>query len=45
MDKRQKEEIRKKIQAQLLETEQDIANLEKLTKPIAPDNAIGRLSR
>lgn len=45
MDKQRKEDIRKKIQAQLLETEQDIANLEELTKPIAPDNAIGRLSR
>jgi DnaK suppressor protein len=45
MNKQQKEDIKKKIQAQLLETEQDIANLEELTKPIAPDNAIGRLSR
>ena len=45
MDTRQKEDIRKKIQVQLLETEQDIANLVALTKPIAPDNAIGRLTR
>lgn len=45
MDQRQKEEIRKKIQGAITETEQSIANLEELTKPIAPDNAIGRLSR
>ena len=45
MDQRQKEEIRKKIQAAITETEESIANLEELTKPVAPDNAIGRLSR
>jgi DnaK suppressor protein len=45
MDKQQKENLRKKIQTQLLETKQDIVNLEELTKPIAPDNAVGRLSR
>ena len=45
LDTLQKEDIKKKIQAQLLETKQDIANLEELTKPIAPDNAIGRLTR
>ncbi len=28
-----------------METEQDIANLKELTKPVSPDNAIGRLSR
>ncbi len=45
MDQQQKEDIRAKIQAALVETEQNIANLEELTKPVAPDNAIGRLSR
>lgn len=45
MNQQQKTEIREKIQAAIIETEQDIANLEELTKPIAPDNAIGRLSR
>ena len=45
MDQLQRKEIRKKIQAAITETEQDIANLEELTKPVAPDNAIGRLSR
>lgn len=45
MEKQQKENIKQKIQVQLLKTEQDIANLEELTKPIAPDNAIGRLTR
>jgi len=45
MNKQLKEKSKNKIQAQLLETERDIANLEELTKPIAPDNAVGRLSR
>lgn len=45
MDQQQREEIRAKIQAAIAETEHDIANLEELTKPVAPDNAIGRLSR
>ncbi len=45
MDQLQKKEIRKKIQAAITETKQAVANLEELTKPVAPDNAIGRLSR
>jgi DnaK suppressor protein len=45
MNKQQKEEIKEKIEAAITETQQDIASLEELTKPIAPDNAIGRLSR
>ena len=45
MDNQQKQDIRTKIEEAIAETEQDIVNLEELTKPIAPDNAIGRLSR
>jgi DnaK suppressor protein len=45
MNQQQKTEIREKIQATIEQTEKDIANLEELTKPIAPDNAVGRLSR
>ncbi len=45
MDAPEKDAIRKKIEAAIAETTQDIANLEELTRPVAPDNAIGRLSR
>lgn len=45
MDVLEKERIRKKIVAAITTTEGDIASLIELTKPIAPDNAIGRLSR
>lgn len=45
MDTEQREEIREKIGRAITETEKDIIDLEELTKPIAPDNAIGRLSR
>ena len=45
MNKQQKEEIKEKIENAITETQQDIASLEELTKPIAPDNAVGRLSR
>jgi DnaK suppressor protein len=45
MDKQRKEEIRKKIEEELAVTKQNISSLEELTRPIAPDNAVGRLSR
>jgi len=45
MDSAQREEIREKISRAIEETEKDITAFEELTKPIAPDNAIGRLSR
>lgn len=45
MDFNEKEELRKKIISAIPATEKDITALAKLTKPIAPDNAIGRLSR
>jgi len=38
-------EIRQKIQSEIQKTEIEISELKELTKPIAPENAIGRLSR
>jgi len=40
-----KEEIAKKIKQELLDTKDNIVMLKELTKPIAPDCAIGRVSR
>jgi DnaK suppressor protein len=40
-----KEEIKQKITQEIEKTKVKIINLEELTKPIAPDCAIGRVSR
>jgi DnaK suppressor protein len=40
-----KEEIRVKIEAEIEKTGVDIVALVDLTKPISPENAIGRISR
>lgn len=45
MTDQQKEELQSIIEDKIHETEKEIEHLEELTKPIAPDNAIGRLSR
>ena len=45
MDPSEKEVLKEKIMSAIPATEKDIAALTKLTKPIAPDNAVGRLSR
>ena len=45
IDPLQQKKIKEQIQRELDETRQDIDSLEELVKPIAPDNAIGRLSR
>ncbi len=45
MERTERQEIKEKIQAAIATTEKDIVSLEDLTRPIAPDNAIGRLSR
>ena len=37
--------IKEKLRSEIARTRQDIAQLEELTRPVAPDNAIGRLSR
>ncbi|MFY0652519.1 MAG: TraR/DksA C4-type zinc finger protein [Cyclobacteriaceae bacterium] len=40
-----KNEIRIKIEQEIQNTEQNIVDLVELTKPISPENAIGRISR
>jgi DnaK suppressor protein len=39
------EEIREKIRAEIVKTESVIVDYEELTKPISPDDSIGRLTR
>ncbi len=41
----EKEELRIKIEEKIKQTEQEIIELEELTKPISPENSIGRISR
>ena len=41
----EKDEIKQKIAEEISKTEEQIAELKELTKPIAPDDAIGRVSR
>ena len=41
----EKEQIRQKLQETISKTEQEITELKELTKPVSPDNAIGRISR
>ncbi len=38
-------EIKKKIESEILKTEQKVAEYKELTRPIEPENAIGRISR
>jgi DnaK suppressor protein len=45
MEKVEKEEIRKRIAEEIEKTEEDIAQYKEMTKPVAPDIAIGRISR
>ena len=45
MDKTTKAQLKEKIAASVIETEDTIKALQERTKPISPDNAIGRLSR
>ncbi|WP_034058736.1 TraR/DksA family transcriptional regulator [Lacinutrix jangbogonensis] len=45
MTSKQLEEIKQVINEELVKTETSIVNLKELTKPIAPENAIGRVSR
>ena len=45
MDIPEQQEIREKIEAEISATENNIASLEELCQPVAPDDAIGRLSR
>lgn len=45
MDRADQKKIEQKIISEIEKTEKDIEALSELIKPIAPDNAIGRLSR
>ena len=45
MTEEQKQQIRNKIAELVQDTEKRIDDLKELTKPISPDNAIGRISR
>ncbi|MCI5057191.1 MAG: TraR/DksA C4-type zinc finger protein [Flavobacteriales bacterium] len=45
MNKEQKEELKEKLTRELEKVKTEIEELRELTKPIAPENAIGRISR
>tara|TARA_B100000401_G_scaffold111980_1_gene73085 strand:- start:75 stop:500 length:426 start_codon:yes stop_codon:yes gene_type:complete len=45
MNKQQRNKARGSIKKSIKETHKDISSLKELTKPISPENAIGRVSR
>ena len=45
MDANAKDEIRKKIKSLISSLHKEIEELEELTKPVSPENSIGRLTR
>ncbi|MFT4548990.1 MAG: DnaK suppressor protein [Verrucomicrobiales bacterium] len=45
MTSEERDQMRERIIDQLVETKSRIADLEEITKPIAPDQALGRLTR
>ena len=45
MTEEQRDQVKKSIENSILTTKNTIACLEELTKPISPENAIGRVSR
>lgn len=45
MNKQERNKVKESIKKSIEETQKDISNLKKLTKPIPPENAIGRVSR
>ena len=45
MTEKERNELKSKIISSITDTERDISELEELTKPIAPENSIGRVSR
>ena len=45
MTKKQRIKIRNRIKEAILDTEQKILEYSELSKPISPENAIGRISR
>ena len=45
MDHTQRQQLQHAIEQAIVSTQEDIASLKEKTQPIAPDDAIGRLSR
>ena len=45
MNKKERNKAKESIKKSIEETQKDISNLKELTKPISPENAIGRVSR
>lgn len=45
MTEKEKLEVVDRIHLELVKTKEDILDLKELTKPISPENAIGRISR
>tara|TARA_B100000900_G_C20536716_1_gene698713 strand:+ start:781 stop:1116 length:336 start_codon:yes stop_codon:yes gene_type:complete len=45
MNKQQRNKAKESIKKSIEETQKDISSLKELTKPISPENAIGRVSR
>ena len=45
MDQTEKDKLKLKIEALIIQTTKEIGELEELTKPISPENSIGRISR
>ena len=45
MTEKERIELKAKILTSISDTERDISELEEVTKPISPENAIGRISR
>ena len=45
MTDKERIELKRKIEAEIIKSEKDIAEIEKLTQPITPENSIGRVSR
>lgn len=45
MTQQERSELKDIIRDRIRETKEEIEHLKELTKPVAPDNAIGRLSR
>ena len=45
MENKEKAKLKANIEEKLIAIQEDIASYELLTKPVSPDNAIGRLTR
>lgn len=45
MTTQERQQLKEKINEAILKTEQEVERLEDATQPIAPENAIGRISR